>query len=303
MQGSNVIEASAGARLHGGFHTIAGGRWGSIGFYAEPPRVVVRAEDCGELELRGFGDLREEAARALRALGLTACLELKESLPRHVGLGSTTQTLLLSALAAARALARPFDPIEAARRIGRATVSGAGTLLFALGGFVMDAGVPDPQGPRALVRLPIPETWRFLIIMPQLPPGLAEREEGFMREQWKVDERAELLMSRGALRLAAGIARGELREALEGLREVQLGTGMYFSRSQGGAYRRDLQQLVGELYKDGVIVAQSSWGPTLYTITEESSASGDASMIRHLMREIGLRGEVIVAKPRNYRAF
>lgn len=294
---------TAGARLHGGFHTIRGRRWGSLGFYAEVPRALIEAEECEELSLRGFGEMEGEVRAALGELGLErVCLELKEAIPRHVGLGSTTQTLLLAALAASKVSWRGLDPIAAARRLGRAKVSGAGSLLFSLGGFVLDAGNPDPAGPRPLLRLPLPEEWRFVIVVPYLPRGLSEGEEGFLAEQWAADERAHLLMSRGALRLAAGIARGELEEALEGLREVQLGTGSYFARVQGGAFRRDLQLLAAEMQKDGLTVAQSSWGPTLYTITEESSAQGDASMIRHLMREIGVKGEVLVARPRNYGA-
>ncbi|MEN2999091.1 MAG: hypothetical protein ABDH61_00690 [Acidilobaceae archaeon] len=296
------VRATAGSRLHGGFHTIWGGRWGGLGFYVETPRVVVEAEECSELSLKGFGELEGEVREALRQLGLAACLELKEAIPRHVGLGSTTQTLLLTALAASKVAGKELDVIAAARKLGRGKVSGVGSLLFSLGGFVMDAGNPDPGGPRPLVRYPLPESWRFLIVIPSLPRGLSEGEEGFMKAQWQAEERAQLLMSRGALRLASSIARGELLEALEGLREVQLGTGMYFARVQGGAFRRDLQLLAAEMQKDGLIVAQSSWGPTLYTITEEGSAQGDASMIRHLMKEVGVRGEVLVARPRNYGA-
>ncbi|MCS7106604.1 MAG: hypothetical protein NZ902_00625 [Acidilobaceae archaeon] len=298
------VTLSAGSRLHGGFHTISAGRWGALGFYVDSPRAVVEAERCEELSLRGFRELEEQVRRALSDLGLSAaCLELKEAIPRHMGLGSTTQTLLLAALAAARVWGKAFDPLEAARRLGRGKISGVGSLLFSMGGFVMDAGNPDPRGPRYIARLPLPEDWRFVIIIPQLQRGLSEAEEEFLKLQWPADERAHLLMSRGALRLASGIARGELEEALEGLREVQLGTGMYFARVQGGAFRKDLQLLVAEMQKDGLVVAQSSWGPTLYTITEESSAAGDASMIRHLMREMGMRGEVLISRPRNYGAF
>ncbi|MFN4046627.1 MAG: hypothetical protein ACK4H7_04735, partial [Acidilobaceae archaeon] len=168
------------------------------------------------------------------------------------------------------------------------------------GGFVMDAGSPDPGGPRVLVRLNIPESWRFIILTPHIRRGLSEEmEKALLEEPRKPGVKPALYMSRGALRLASGVARGDLEEALEGLREVQTGTGLYFREFQGGVYRGDLGVIVAEASKDRIILAQSSWGPTLYTIALEGEAEGLARKLSLLVRELGFRASITVSKPRN----
>lgn len=304
------VLVEAGSRLHAGFYHAGPGRpylWGSAGFYASKPRVRVAAEPCpGEPPTaRGPEPHASTARGALEALGLRGvCVEVEEAPPAHVGLGSTTQVSLAAACAGLAALGRGGCGLAGvaglARRLGRARVSGAGTLAFALGGFVVDAGAPDPSGPRPLARLEVPGGWRYVIVVPRLPRGLGEaEEEGLLSRPWSASPEAERLMARGLLRLAAGVARADLVEALEGLRELQLGTGMYFSRLQGGAFRRDLQELAGEAQRNGVVLAQSSWGPTMYTITTSQDSWGDAALLRSILGEVGLEGEVLVAEPRN----
>lgn len=190
-----------------------------------------------------------------------------------------------------------------AAKLGRGRVSGVGTLAFAYGGFVADAGSPDPEGPRLLLRHPVPGEWRFIVAIPSLPRGMSEEaEEGILARPWDPPRAAAEMMARGFIRLSAGVARGDLIEALEGLREMQTGTGLYFSRHQGGAFRRDLQDIVAEASRDGMVLAQSSWGPALYTINKAEDAPGDASILRHIIRGLGLRGEVYVVEPLNVGA-
>ncbi|GBF09148.1 conserved hypothetical protein, partial [Aeropyrum pernix] len=107
------------------------------------------------------------------------------------------------------------------------------------------------------------------------------------------------LRSRGALLLATGIARGDLDIALEGLSSMQAGTGLLFQEVQGAVFRRDLMNIVDEASRNGVKLAQSSWGPALYTISHESTADSDARMLRAILRSQGIRGEVLVTRPRN----
>ncbi|MEB2836657.1 MAG: hypothetical protein GSR80_001089, partial [Desulfurococcales archaeon] len=304
-----TARVEAGSRLHAGFYHAGPGRpysWGSAGFYSSRPRLVVEARPCpGETVVEGPRDHASVARRALEALGLGGvCLSIVESMPRHAGLGSTTQVSLAAACAARAALGMggcsPGEVAGVARRLGRGRVSGAGTLAFAYGGFVVDAGAPDPGGPRPLVRLDVPRDWRFVIVLPKLERGLGEaEEEALLSRPWRPSLEAERLMAVGLLRLAAGVARGDLGEALEGLRAIQLGTGLYFSGHQGGVYRGDLQAIAGEAARNGVVLAQSSWGPALYTITTRDMAWGDAALLRSILSELGLGGEVVVAEPLN----
>ena len=308
MAASVVVEA--GSRLHAGFYHAGPGRpykWGSAGFYIAQPPLRLEARRCPEAPeplVEAPREHRETVLRALQAVGATGvCIHLESAPPRHVGLGSTTQ-VALAAACAARALegaaCGPGEATRLARLLGRARISGAGTLAFAYGGFVVDAGSPDPDGPRLLMRHPIPSGWRFIVALPSLERGIGEEAEAsLLGRPWEPPANAERLMARGLLRLAAGVARADLVEALEGLREIQLGTGMYFSRLQGGAYRRDLQAIAGEAQRNGMVLAQSSWGPVLYTITTSEDAWGDAALLKSILNEAGVGGEVIIAKPRN----
>jgi len=75
---------------------------------------------------------------------------------------------------------------------------------------MMDAGMPGR--PRPLLRLQVPERWRFVIVIPEVDRGLNEREEEGVMEslKWGAHESLLSMMAAGALRLASGIAREDI---------------------------------------------------------------------------------------------
>lgn len=301
------VRVVGGSRLHAGFYYAGRGRpysWGGAGFYVSEPRLVVEARLCGSPRLKGPEEHLAAAREALKIMGVDyACVDIVSAPPRHAGFGSTTQ-VMLGVACAVEALrggeCTPGRVRSLALALGRGKVSGVGTLAFSYGGFVADAGSPDPKGPRLLIRHPIPEEWRLVIALPDLPRGVSEEaEHSILSSPWDPPRAAAEMMARGFIRLSLGVARGDLQEALEGLRELQTGTGLYFSKYQGGSFRRDLQLIVAEAWRDGMILAQSSWGPALYTINTADDAPGDASLLRHIIRGLGLRGEVYVVEPLN----
>lgn len=301
-------EVETGSRLHGGFYYAAGDwnvRWGSIGFYVDKPKFRATVELSDKEQYRGPQELLEYVRRAARAAGVQGFnVEVHESPPVHRGFGAGTQALLSLYMAFKALKGEQQEAVEeAALKLGRAKHSGAGTLAFKYGGFVMDAGLPGR--PRPLITLKVPSEWRFVIVVPNIERGLTdEEEESIMeRKQWGNSESNIAFMTSGALRLAAGIARGDLDDALEGLRLVQRGTGILFTSVQGGEYRGKLNDLAAEAWRSRVILAQSSWGPTMYTIVEnEYEAQGDVMLMKEIMSNVGLTGEVIISPPRNYGA-
>jgi beta-ribofuranosylaminobenzene 5'-phosphate synthase len=299
-----VVVVETGCRLHAGFYHAGLGwgiRWGGLGFYVDKPRVVVEARGCDSLKLEGFNGREGLVRWALAKLSLDGvCLKARELIPEHTGLGSTTQLLLATAIAASRVKGLSWDPLDVAVKLGRGRVSWVGSLLFKLGGFIVDAGTPSPRGPRVLTRLEIPEDWVFIIVTPNTRRGFSEVEElGLLEKPWEPGLEASYHMSRGSLRLASAIARGDLGEALEGLREVQLGTGLYFSEVQGGVYRSSLSGIVEEAKARNIVLAQSSWGPTLYTITGYGNADNVVEVLRRILKTLNIEGAVMVSKPRN----
>lgn len=295
------VAVEAGSRLHAGFHTMRpDGIRGTAGFYAAKPRVLVEAEDCGETMVEAPPGYQSLVQRVLEALQVEACVEVKEAPPRHVGLGSTTQVSLAAAQAALAATrGDPGSPLELARTLGRGRVSGAGTLLYIHGGFVADAGVPDPQGPRPLVALRIPRSWRLVMLQPSLPPGPREEEERGDMIPRMAPGAMNVEMARGLLDLAMGLARENLAQALEGLWRMQVATGAAFMRIQKGIFRKDLNAIVEEARRSGLTLAQSSWGPTLYTIAPLDEAPSTARLLESIAREHGVHAITLIAEPRN----
>lgn len=298
----------AGSRLHAGFYYAAGDwsvRWGSAGFYVEEPALEAEFDVAESPCYEGPPELRGYVERAAAALGLRGfCARIRRAPPLHSGFGTGTQVSLAAYRALQIALGMPPDPAPvAAERLGRSKFSGVGTLLFEQGGFVMDAGMPGR--PRPLLRLSVPERWRFVIVVPDVERGLGEAEEEAVmtRLQWGAPSDLLAAMAEGALRLASGVARDDIDDAIEGLRVLQRATGAFFSRVQGGLYRGPLSALAAEAWKNRMFLAQSSWGPALYTIAEdELSARGDADLLRETMAVVGMRGTVLIARPRNVGA-
>jgi len=301
----------AGARLHAGFHTIKdrvhGVDYAGAGFYVSQPRTVVEAwAPCESPRVSGPQHAVAPALQALELVGARdVCVRILSHAPRHVGLGSTTQLMMSVAVAALHAMGRPpAGPEETAwlgvETLGRARGSTVGAYLFAYGGFVLDPGVPPPEGPGQPVRLEVPGEWRFVIVEPRVPGRVREgAAEDAMLELVEPSRPAWSLMEGGLRLLLLGLMRRELETVLDGLRQVQAGTGMAFSRLQGGVYRGDLARIVDEAWRDGIVLAQSSWGPTLYTLTREGWAESDVKTLRMILRELGVPGRVFTVEPRN----
>jgi beta-ribofuranosylaminobenzene 5'-phosphate synthase len=148
--------------------------------------------------------------------------------------------------------------------------------------------------------LKVPEDWRFIILIPEVGRGMSEGEEAAaLREPWEPDPGSYWLMAWGTLRMASGIARGDLDDALKGLEAVQRGTGAYFSRLQGGLYRGPLVEVARRAESEGVFLAQSSWGPTLYTISYREDAVSVSETLKGVAEALGLEARVLVSEPRN----
>ncbi|MGC9071545.1 MAG: hypothetical protein ACP5HK_02460 [Acidilobus sp.] len=302
------VSVRTGARLHAGFYYAAGEwsvRWGSAGFYVDVPALEASFTLSSERCYEGPSELRPYMERAADVLGIGGfCARVSSSLPLHSGFGVGTQVSLASYRAFQLMIGHKPDPAPvASERLSMARVSGVGALLFDQGGFVMDAGMPGR--PRTLLRLQVPEKWRFVIVVPDVGRGLDEQQEDEVmgRLQWGASESLLASMAEGALRLASGIAREDIDDAAEGLRELQRATGAFFARAQGGVYRGSLIDLAAEAWRHRMFLAQSSWGPAMYTLAEdEASAKGDADLLVETMREVGLKGRVLVVRPRNSAA-
>ncbi|MCE4619103.1 MAG: hypothetical protein F7C37_06660 [Desulfurococcales archaeon] len=301
------VIVNAGSRLHAGFHIIGDKihriEYAGAGFYVEKPNIRVVVKDCGEATYDGPPDFGDPVTFVIEKTGFTGCVQLEKAPRRHIGLGSTTQVMLavyhgIKLLRGEGIGGR--DLLEAGfKLLERTKASTVGTLLYAYGGFVSGVGLPLPSD-FSVLRLPVPSDWRFVIVIPDIARGLSEEEERrYLGLPKPAPQRVKQLMAIGFHYLVMGVVRRDLDLVLDGLKSMQTATGLYFSSIQGGVYRSDVARIVDEASRDGIVLAQSSWGPTLYTITTPDSAESDKKTLEMIMREVGVRGEVIVSSPRN----
>ncbi len=312
------VRVTAGGRLLFGFLNLALERerlYGGLGVALDEPAVTVTAEPAGEVEAPE--PLAEHARRSVDYLAVDgARVELEAALPAHAGLGSVTQTALAVHAAIARAHGRPAAVRTAAPMLDRGGRSGVGVAAFEGGGFVVDAGHPaadftpdrPPRGewsvPPVAVRHALPGDWRFVLATPALPEGRSgESEEASMRAVVEAAEAsiADRISAAVVDRLLPAAAAGDARTFGAAAAEVGRLNGEWYAAEQGGVFRPGVEPVVEALSGAGSVfgAGQSSWGPTVYAVTDADHASAAESAARDALADAGLEGEVRVAGPRN----
>jgi beta-ribofuranosylaminobenzene 5'-phosphate synthase len=300
---SERVFVETGSRLHAGFY-YAGNEWnvnwGSAGFYIKDPSFVAEFSH-GNNEIIGPDFISNKVITISKLLNVEGYkVKVLSYIPEHVGLGSGTQIDLAIFNAFKRLFNLKVDKSDLIKKLNIGIFSGIGYLLFYNGGFAADSGSPSKIEPKPLIQIKIPEKWRFVYVIPELRRGLTfNEEENIMKNPWNPSEGVKKLMSYGLLRLATGIIREDIEDTLEGLRMMQEGTGIYFSKIQGGQFREDVAKITSELWRSRMIMAQSSWGPTLYTIARDNEAEGDADLIKQVLHELRINGKVYISEPRN----
>ena len=99
------VRVEVGARLHFGFQNLSLAHerlYGGVGVALESPGISIEAEPADQV-VCDRPPFSEYAKRSCDAFGLDGVrLEITETLPRHVGLGSGTQAALATVAAVAR---------------------------------------------------------------------------------------------------------------------------------------------------------------------------------------------------------
>ncbi|WP_435074390.1 beta-ribofuranosylaminobenzene 5'-phosphate synthase family protein [Halorubrum sp. HHNYT27] len=338
-----MARASTGARLHFGFCNLSLSHerlYGALGVGLREPRVVVDAEPADRVSVRTadgddfaadsrdsnstdstnstdpavIDDVLAYAGIATDLLGVEgARVTLRESLPRHAGLGSGTQ--LAAATLAAVAVAHGVEPRIRARApvLGRGGRSGVGVATFETGGFVLDAGHPTARFttdrpadgewtvPPVAARHEVPDDWRFLLVRPDVGPGRnGDAEDDAMRT---AVERADpgLADRIGGIvtrRVLPAVATGNAERFGAAVAEIGRLNGAWYADEQGGVYRPPVGDVVASLSGSAAVfgAGQSSWGPTVYGVTDAANADAAANAGERALDEAGVAGSVSVVR-------
>lgn len=313
------VHVEAGARLHLGFQNLSLAHerlYGGVGAAVDEPRVVLRA-DPAERVVCDDPLVAEYAERVCAVLGVDgARIDVEQTLPRHVGLGSGTQVALATLAAVATVNDREPNVRELAPDLERAGRSGVGVATFEAGGFVVDAGHPTERFttappepgewdvPAVVARHDVPEDWRFVLLLPEAEPGRSgEMEDESIRtvvetaDPGIADDVATLL----GRRLLPAIAEGRLAAFGAAVAELGRLNGIWYADEQGGVYRPPVGRLIDALSESPSVrgVGQSSWGPAVYGVTDASLAHDARSAAEAALSETGVDGTVRVVEPRN----
>jgi beta-ribofuranosylaminobenzene 5'-phosphate synthase len=314
-----MSRVTVSGRIHVGFQnlSLAHNRlYGGVGIALDEPRLDLRAEraetvDCDDGAARPYV---ERVVDHLDVPGVAVSVE--ERLPRHAGLGSGTQLALASLVAVAAAYGIDADPREHAPALGRGGRSGIGVATYERGGFVVDGGhpterlttAPPAEGewvvPPVVARHDLPAEWRFVLAIPDTRPGRNGTEE---------DESMRSVVERADPGIAEEIARLVTQDLLPaaatgdragfGRAVARLGrlNGAWYADEQGGVYRPPAGALIDRLGDEPTVagVGQSSWGPTVYALTNADYAEDVADAAREALADRTGGGRVTVAGPRN----
>jgi beta-RFAP synthase len=307
-----VIRVSAPSRLHFGLWSLDGGsgrKFGGVGAMVEQPRLKLSIQDAAKLEAIGPRASRSLAAarRWVEFHGQSALhcrIELLESPPEHVGLGSGTQL----ALAIAAGLNALYDlpeqlPHELALSVGRGLRSAVGTYGFLYGGLILEQGKLEGEPVSPLdFRIDLPEEWRFVLVRHADVTGLAGEDEASAMAALPgvpASVTAELVaLARD--RLVPAATTGNFPDFATALHDYGRCSGECFAARQGGPYHGPiLTQLVEQCRSLGYVgVGQSSWGPTLYVVTpDQDNAQRLANELS--AAELGSRLIVTITPPDN----
>ncbi|MFB6082543.1 MAG: beta-ribofuranosylaminobenzene 5'-phosphate synthase family protein [Halanaeroarchaeum sp.] len=313
-----TVRVETGARLHFGFVNLSLAHdrlYGSLGLGLDDPRLVVEATPAGTVE--ASPELEPLVERVVSLLGVDgARVSVRESFPRHVGLGSGTQRALAVLAAVAEVHDREPRPRERAPDLGRGGRSGVGVATFEAGGFVMDDGHPterftteppatgDWAVPAVATRLRVPEDWRFLLVVPDEERGRhGAAEESSMRAT--VERADPALADRIAglvlRRVLPATTAGDVSAFGRSVAELGRLNGRWYADEQGGVFRPPVGEVVASLQGEAAIegAGQSSWGPAVYGVTDVDHADEARRVGRAALDAAGLSGDVWVVSARN----
>ncbi|GGN21431.1 beta-ribofuranosylaminobenzene 5'-phosphate synthase family protein [Halarchaeum nitratireducens] len=321
MADTERASVSAGARLHFGFTTLSTEHdrlYGSLGVALADPRVTVTATPADAVVCPDV--VADSVRRTVDALGVSgARVELTETLPRHVGLGSGTATALATTAAIARVYDRRPRVRERAPVLDRGRRSGIGVAAFEGGGFVLDAGrstdtcgtpsrTPPSDGswtvPPVVARYPVPPAWRFVLVVPDADPGRCGDAEATSMQTAIADadpETGERIAGLVTSRVLPAIVAGDAAAFGAAVTEIGRLNGTWYADEQDGVYRPPVDALVDTLLADDAITGagQSSWGPVAYGVTTTAERDAARAAGERALDRAGVTGDVQLVAPQN----
>lgn len=209
--------------------------------------------------------------------------KIEETYPAHSGLGSGTQVALATGKSICEHAGINISTEELALIVGRGITSGIGTFAFDKGGFIVDGGYDlDKKGnvvpgdcdptlmPQLIGRYPFPEDWNIVIAIPDANctvTGMTEID--IFNKYCPVPQReVEKLSHMILMNLIPFMLEENIECVGQSIDEIQK---LGFKKIEIELQDQKVKDLMDNLREEDCHgVGMSSFGPTIYTITDKN---------------------------------
>ncbi|MFX0012321.1 MAG: beta-ribofuranosylaminobenzene 5'-phosphate synthase [Candidatus Hermodarchaeota archaeon] len=300
---------------------------GGIGLMLDRPNVIFEATNHAEefkIEAHKYYResievINEQASKIFKVFNINNKnfhFNLKRYFPSHVGLGSKTQLSL--AIAVAITKLKKIDDIsikDLTKLVNRGGTSGIGWRGFERGGFIVDAGhefglgkeketfLPSSASKEAnpaltILRYPIPEHWRFVLVIPNVKKGVYGDEEISIFQSHAPIPKEEVneVSHQILMKIVPGIIKKDLECFGEGLSRIQ---NIGFKKIEISLQHEIVKNTLAFFKEYGVkAYGMSSFGPSIVGIVESDEEA--TKLLRDVQMHInGRSGHIYLCKPNN----
>lgn len=240
------------------------------------------------------------------------CFKLVETFPSHSGLGSGTQLSLAVAKLILDMNDQNLPAQEMAKIVGRGGTSGIGVESFDKGGFIVDGGHKTSEKPSFLpsaaskaspppivARYDFPQDWEIVLIIPHVYRKVSGNKEVDIFNKFcpiplqEVQELTHILL----MQMLPSVVEADLDTfglAVNNIQEVG------FKKIELNLQNPFIKDLMENLRSSGASgVGMSSFGPTIYAVTDTNSQKIFKTAEKQLEN---FGGEILISKAQNYGA-
>lgn len=282
--------------LNGKYGRIDGG----VGITTRSPRLILEAKDGyndlqvefphSKLSNDTVKDYQEKIFSATRKmneyLGLNDGyhFKLKEIFPAHSGLGSGTQVSLAVARLILEMNDQELSIPKMAEIVGRGGTSGIGTASFQNGGFIVDGGhkslmkrgfLPSSASkaapPPIIARYDFPQDWKIVMVLPKVENKVfGDGEVNIFQKYCPIPlGEVEKLIHLIFMKMMPAVIERDLDFFGDAINNIQT---IGFKKVELKLQNQFIKELMDNLRQSGAAgVGMSSFGPTVYAITDTNS--------------------------------
>ena len=310
-----MIKITTPCRLHMTLIDMNGeiGRMdGGAGLTLSSPNIKITAEEAENVSiegLQGFADRMKKAAEAVLPEGKGIRIDVKETIPAHVGFGSGTQSALAAAAAVNELYGLGKSIRELAYAVKRGGTSGIGVTAFEKGGFVVDGGhkfkdkgafLPSgasrvPPGP-VLFREDFPD-WDMVVAIPN-EKGMHDQDEINVFKQFcplpieEVREIAHVVL----MQMMPAVVEEDIENFGAAVNHVQ---NVGFNKRESLIWPDFVKDIASFMRSQTYGAGVSSFGPVVYSFVDNKAEGMQLQAEVKKMLDKSVGGSVILTKAKN----